>query len=354
MSTVVLEEFLSTVNQSARYVCPMCSKDRKKKSERTLSVTIDHDGTKYFCHHCGVSGVKQEKPFYQKYQEPDVSSTVRAISVPKTSDEGEVEKYLSTRNIPTRNLLERFHIVTANRYFRSKGDIDAGEVPAIGFVYGNNEAVKWRSIGDKRFTQDGAARTLWGIENARKLEDIKRIVITEGEIDALSVAACLDDSIPVLSVPNGAPQRVSNREIEPQDDSKFSYVWDAKDVLHRCNEIILATDNDQAGEALREELARRIGRARCYSVTFPEDCKDCNEVLEKYGEHAVKALIESAEAMPLEGVYSVEDYRVDVKHLYTNGMIGGLSTGIASVDELFTIKQGQLSIVTGVPGSGKS
>lgn len=354
MSTAVLDEFLSTVNQSARYVCPMCSKDRKKKSERTLSVTIDHDGTKYFCHHCGISGVKQEKPFYQKYQEPDTSFTVRAISVPKTSDEGEVEKYLSSRNIPTRNLLERFHIVTANRYFRSKGDIDAGEVPAIGFVYGNNEAVKWRAINDKRFTQDGAARTLWGIENARKLEDIKRIVITEGEIDALSVAACLDDSIPVLSVPNGAPQRVSNREIEPQDDSKFSYVWDAKDVLHRCNEIILATDNDQAGEALREELARRIGRARCYSVTFPEDCKDCNEVLEKYGEHAVKALIESAEAMPLEGVYSVEDYRVDVKHLYTNGMIGGLSTGIPCVDELFTIKQGQLSIVTGVPGSGKS
>jgi transposase-like protein len=40
MSTV-LDEFLSTVNQSARYVCPMCSKDRKKKTDRTLSVTVD-------------------------------------------------------------------------------------------------------------------------------------------------------------------------------------------------------------------------------------------------------------------------------------------------------------------------
>jgi transposase-like protein len=41
MSTV-LDEFLSTVNQSARYVCPMCSKDRKKKTDRTLSVTVDY------------------------------------------------------------------------------------------------------------------------------------------------------------------------------------------------------------------------------------------------------------------------------------------------------------------------
>jgi twinkle protein len=64
--------------------------------------------------------------------------------------------------------------------------------------------------------------------------------------------------------------------------------------------------------------------------------------------------VQGAEPMPLEGVYTVDDYKVDVKHLYSNGMMGGLSTGMPSVDELFTIKQGQLSIVTGVPGSGKS
>jgi twinkle protein len=202
------------------------------------------------------------------------------------------------------------------------------------------------------FTQDGAARTLWGIDAVRKQGGAELLVITEGEYDALSIASSMD--VAVVSVPNGAPQKISNREIDPNEDTKFAYVWDAKDVINDCRKVILVTDSDEAGEALREELARRIGRAKCYSVTYPDDCKDANDVLKNYGEDAVKALVQGAEPMPLEGVYTVDDYKVDVKHLYSNGMMGGLSTGMPSVDELFTIKQGQLSIVTGVPGSGKS
>jgi len=352
MSTV-LDEFLSTVNQSARYVCPMCSKDRKKKTDRTLSVTVDTDGTKYFCHHCGISGVKAEKPYYEKYlDQQDTVSTVRAISVPKVSDDGQIEESLSARGIDYSKVKDKFKIVTGNKYFRQSGNLEAGEVSAIGFVYGNNEAVKWRSCADKRFTQDGAARTLWGIDAVRKQGGAELLVITEGEYDALCVASVMDEA--VVSVPNGAPQKISNREIDPNEDTKFAYIWDAKDVINECKKIILVTDNDEAGEALREELARRIGRAKCYSVTYPEDCKDANDVLKKYGEYAVTALVQGAEPMPLEGVYTVDDYKVDVKHLYANGMIGGLSTGLPSVDELFTIKQGQLSVVTGIPGSGKS
>jgi twinkle protein len=333
----------------------MCAKDRKKKSERTLSVTVDHDGTKYFCHHCGISGVKVEEPFYEKYIEEkpkQVESVVRAISVPKNTDDSLIESALHARGIDYSKVKDKFNIVSGNKYFRQSGDLPAGEVPAIGFVYGANEAVKWRSVECKRFTQDGAARSLWGIEAARELEEIDSLVITEGELDALAVACSMDTL--VTSVPNGAPQRISNREIDPEEDTKFSYIWNAKDVIKQCKKIILVTDNDEAGKALQEELARRIGRAKCYSVTYPEDCKDANDVLRTYGEDAVKALIQSAEPMPLEGVYTVDDYKVDVKHLYNNGMMGGLSTGIPSVDELFTIKQGQVSIVTGVPGSGKS
>jgi hypothetical protein len=143
MSTV-LDEFLSTVNQSARYVCPMCSKDRKKKTDRTLSVTVDFDGTKYFCHHCGISGVKAEKPYYEKYlDQQDISSTVRAISVPKTSDDAQIETSLSERGIDYSRVKDKFHVVTGTKHFRNGGSfIDA---TGIGFVYGNSEAVKWRS-----------------------------------------------------------------------------------------------------------------------------------------------------------------------------------------------------------------
>tara|TARA_R110002012_G_scaffold33459_8_gene97980 strand:- start:216 stop:1997 length:1782 start_codon:yes stop_codon:yes gene_type:complete len=350
MTQEIMDSFLSTIDTTGRYICPICSETRKKKSERTLSVTVESDSTVYMCHHCEISGSQKQKETFRP--------TVTAISVPKTAD-GEglhlLSNFLGERGINYENIKDRFQIVTAKRFFKSKGDIPGGEVDAIGFVYGNKEAIKWRPLGDKRFTQDGAARIFWGVDQARAAPDANTIVITEGEIDALSVGtSIIDEQIVVVSVPNGAPQRVSNRRVDPSEDNKFNYVWEAKDLIEDCEKIILAVDLDEAGEALREELARRIGRGKCYQVNYPAECKDMNDVLVRYGEGAVRKLVEEAEPMPLEGVYMVDDYRAEVNHLYHNGVIGGLSTGMAPVDDLFTIVQGQLSVVTGVPGSGKS
>ncbi len=353
MSTVDLESLLENVTTSSRYVCPECAPKRKKKNEKTLSVTFEGDDLIYYCHHCNVSGRKNNQPHYEKYIEKP-ETKVRAISVPKQVDETDISAFLNRRGIEYSAVKDKYRVVIGNRYFRGHGDLMAGEVQAIGFVYGNDEAVKWRSLEDKRFTQDGAARTLWGIDNARRASEIDAIIITEGEIDCLTVAPALPENCYAMSVPNGAPQRVSNRVVDATEDTKFSYIWDAKDVLSECDKIILVTDNDEAGEALREELARRIGRAKCYSVIYPDDCKDANDVLKAYGMDAVRGLIDSAEALPLEGVYQVDDYRQEVQQLYQNGMVGGLSTGMHSIDKLFTVVQGQLSIVTGIPGSGKS
>jgi len=353
MAQDILETFLSTVDQTGRYICPVCTPERKKKTDRTLAVTVETDGLLYKCHHCEISGLHRDRDA-NKYR-----PKVTAISMPKKSDDQDenarLALYLKSRGITYHKVRDRYDIVVGNKYFRAHGDLEAGEVPAIGFVYGNKEAVKWRPLGDKRFTQDGAARIFWGVDLARASHATKKIVITEGEIDCLSIAtSIIDDEIFILSVPNGAPQRVSNKRIDPREDNKFNYVWEAKDVLKDAEQIVIAVDHDEAGEALREELARRIGRAKCHEVVYPEGCKDPNDVLLKHGEGGVRQLIESAEPMPLEGVYTVADYRSEVNHLYDNGVVGGLSTGIKAVDDLFTIVQGQLSVVTGVPGSGKS
>lgn len=348
----VLDTFLNTITQEGRYICPVCTPERKKvnQRERTLSVSFKDDGVVFLCHHCEISGKRGDsKPAYI-----DRPKKVTAISVPKESDDGIIGDYLKGRGIDYAKVKDRYKIVTGKRYFNAKGELNAGEVPAIGFVYGDREAVKWRPLNDKRFTQDGAARTFWGIEHAKSVEP-KTLVVCEGEVDCLSVASSIiDDQIVILSVPNGAPQRVANRRIDPSEDNKFSYVWEAKSVMKSVERIILATDKDEAGEALREELARRIGRAKCYQVEYPEGTKDMNDVLQKHGSEKIVQIVLDAEPMPLEGVYTVDDYKSEVNHLYTNGVIGGLSTGMPVVDELFTVVQGQLSVVTGVPGSGKS
>ena len=48
-----------------RTTCPQCSHKRKpgNRKIRCLSVTVEHDGAVYHCHHCGWSGcVREAKP----------------------------------------------------------------------------------------------------------------------------------------------------------------------------------------------------------------------------------------------------------------------------------------------------
>ena len=354
MSTV-MKDFLSTVHDSARYICPLCADSRKKKNERTLSVTVEGDGVKYTCWHCTEAGGYTHKQLRNEPPRPRISPAPRAISVPKDSDADNVESYLASRGINYSLVKDKFKVVGAKKYFSPKGDIPAGEVDAIGFVYGHDEAVKWRPIGDKRFIQDGAARTLWGIEQIKAGEMPDILVICEGEIDALSIATVMND-VAVTSVPNGAPSKISDKKVSPSEDKKFSYLWDAKDILKGkgVKKIILMTDKDEAGEALKEELARRVGRAKCYEVTFSDNENDANDVLMRSGPERLREIIENAQPLPLDGVYQAIDYADQVRHLYNNGMMKGESTGIDSVDKLFTIAPGQLSVVTGLPGSGKS
>lgn len=64
----------------------------------------------------------------------------------------------------------------------------------------------------------------------------------------------------VVSVPDGAPRQVKEGDVPHQDaDTKFSYLWNCRGVWDQAVRIVLATDNDGPGQALAEELARRLG-----------------------------------------------------------------------------------------------
>ena len=330
--------------EDCRINCFDCADQRKKKNQKTLSITMENGDCLYYCHHCYISG-RWVRPSLQPKPLTSVPTPkVRAISVPTISSQKIIDDYLTARSIPPETISEH-NIVSGKKYFNGGGELDA-----IGFVYGDKEAVKWRSVEGKYFTQDGAARTLWCVE---KLDSkIKTIVITEGEADT---CACASVGIAnVVSVPNGAPSKVSGKKVSPQEDNKFAYVWEAREELECADKIILACDDDEAGFALTEELARRIGRAKCWTLEYPEGSKDCNDVLQNHGSEALVALIDNAIPVPLDGVYGADDYTQDLEHLYVDGIVGGASTGLASVDSLFTVVTGQLTIVTGIPGSGKS
>ena len=239
----------------------------------------------------------------------------------------------------------QFPLVGAEKYFAG-----TGKQNAIGFVYGDPrqpEAIKWRSTGEKEFTQQGSARSFFGVNQLPK--DITELVICEGEMDVLALASA---GIHAVSVPSGAPIKVSDGKVDPKHDGKFSYVWEARELIDSVQRVVFFPDADEPGQALVEELARRIGRAKCWSVTLPE--KDANETLQKHGPEALREALSAAKPLPLEGVYLPEDFEAQILSLYESGVVKGASTGMDSLDFLYTILPGQLSVVTGLPGSGKS
>lgn len=177
------------------------------------------------------------------------------------------------------------------------------------------------------------------------------LVIVEGEIDCLSAITC---GFPLaVSVPDGAtlPPK-EKQEAKPgdaPDDSsgKYEFLWINRDRLKKIKKFIIAVDNDPAGKHLADELVRRLSASRCYFVTYPEGCKDLNDVLMRDGVEAAAAVLAGAQPYPIKGVYSLSDYP-DKPPIET------FDTGWSVVDELFRPFAPSLTVVIGTPGSGKS
>lgn len=180
--------------------------------------------------------------------------------------------------------------------------------PAIAFPYFRNGElvnIKYRSI-EKRFTQiKGAEKVLYGLDDVAGATDV---IFVEGEIDKLSLEEA--GFLNVVSVPDGAPRDVKEGALpDPEEDTKFSYLWASRGLLDLAARVIIATDNDGPGNALAEELARRLGRERCWRVKWPGDDapggkrKDANDVLVKDGPGALQQAIEKAEAYPIRGLF---------------------------------------------------
>lgn len=323
-----------------RMVCPWCNPHRKKKGELTLATYRDHESIKYKCHHCPSEGIIVLEKRGRVLNEP-VKQIVR-----KKRDEfdglGDNQlDWLSARGISAS---------TAFRY-ELIGEENFGE-PVVGFPYfddkGNVVAVKKRSTKDKRFTCWQSPESFFGLRHLKKGDDL---VIVEGEMDVLAMA---EAGISAISVPNGAPMKVNDGRIDPAEDNKFRFLWAAKEYIDAAKKIIIATDMDGPGEALAEEIARRVGKERCWKVKFPEGIKDSNDYLIKEGKEALKKAVKDAEAWPVRGLYDAEHFRAQVLELYEKGIGRGESTGYDCIDELYTIVPGQITIVTGIPSSGKS
>lgn len=314
-------------------VCPQCSRSRKKRSYPCLNVNLDKGV--YNCWHCGWSGGVGKDfiprvPMQKMYRKPEFK--------PQPLPSGALG-FLTKRGL-TPEVIGRNQISATTVYMPQV----EGEVEAIAFPFVKNGEVvnvKYRDNA-KNFRQEkDAEKTFFKYDDI----DPKCTIITEGEMDALSLEVVGFRN--AISVPDGAPTPDA-KSLE----NKFTFLDDP--YIDSIDKIILAVDNDSPGKRLEEELSRRLGRERCWRVIWPADCKDANDVLIKHGADVLRHCIDSATPFPVEGIFNLEDFTSEIDHIYEHGLPSGISTGWAGLDELYRPVEGQWTLVTGIPGMGKS
>src|SRR5690348_6953818 len=114
---------------------------------------------------------------------------------------------------------------------------------------------------DKTFSVKGDLKTA-GLYGQHLWSPGRRVVITEGEIDALSVSQVQENKWPVVSIPNGAQsaKKTIARELE----------W-----LEQFEEVVLMFDMDEPGQDAAKECALLFTPGKCKIAHLP--AKDPNE-----------------------------------------------------------------------------
>ncbi|KAL1205044.1 Twinkle-like protein, chloroplastic/mitochondrial [Cardamine amara subsp. amara] len=338
--------------QFSGLICPTC--EGGNSGEKSLSLFIDPDGSSAtwncFRGKCGVKGgVRVDGKFVSADPKEKVERqlTVQSLALEPLCEE--IQDYFAARAISAETLVR-------NRVMQKR----IGDEIVIAFTYwqrGELVSCKYRYLTKKFFQERDTRRIFYGIDDIEKASEV---IIVEGEIDKLAMEEAGFRNC--VSVPDGAPASVSSKETPPEDkDTKYKFLWNCNDYLKKASRIIIATDGDGPGQALGEEIARRLGKERCWRVRWPkksedEHFKDANEVLISEGPHALNEAVLNAEPYPIQGLFAFKDFfdEIDAYYHRTHGNEYGVSTGWKTLDNYYSVVPGELTVITGVPNSGKS
>jgi twinkle protein len=210
---------------------------------------------------------------------------------------------------------------------------------AVAFPYRRNGkayAAKFRTI-DKQFrSTEGVSRGLYNEDELRTRPSLP-IVICEGEIDALSIIQAGWERC--VSVPDGWTK----------DGNKTEALVAAEADLRTSPYVVVAADQDEAGESLPRAVANILAGHDVRYATWPDGCKDANDVLVKLGEGALASCLNAAKRIdPPGGVIS------GFSDLPPMSVQRVLRVGQDPFDKVIALELGEMSVWTGLPGHGKS
>lgn len=172
-------------------------------------------------------------------------------------------------------------------------------------------------------------------------ENAREIILTEGEIDALSWAAY---GYAAMSVPFGGGKGGKQKWIENEFER-----------MARFERIYISTDMDEPGHEAAAEIASRLGRHRCYRVTLPH--KDANECLMSgVSQDVMTAALASAQGLDPDGLKRAGAFVDDVTRLFypDHAIEEGYTTPYGTLAGKLVFRPGEITVWSGDSGHGKS
>jgi len=345
--------------------CPQCSDGRKNKTDKPLSVSISTG--EYKCHNCGWAG--NVRSFERKRDPSRVYEKPSPQMMQNIQLREQVVAWFSQRAI-SENTLNKFMIFCKEEWMPQTQKKEN----CICFPYfrdGDLVNVKYRD-GRKGFKLVSKAELIF--YNLPSLTGRNSAIICEGEIDCMAMYEAgfsheivVDEGSgemqpdelskwAILSVPNGASK----------GDQRIEYLDNCSEYFEGLEEIIIATDGDEAGNMLKDELLRRLGVERCRVVSYPHEevvplqngmkrrCKDMNEVLQYLGKETVQNCILSADSIPVDGVHYLEDIFPSMLENFQKGVQLAPSTHFGEMDDFFRWKKGDINLFVGYASHGKT
>lgn len=303
--------------------CPECRRNGRDHKGNNMAVYEDNST---YCFACGYSEQpnRKEKEYYKMEQKEKKEKKEKRPLL-----NGGVYKNLKARGISE---------TTCKLYDYAVGEYN-GEPCQIANLYNDKGQVVAQKVRlkDKKFLilGDNSKALMFG-QQLFKGQDGKQLVITEGEIDCLTISQLWENKYPVISIKNGANGA--------KNDILNNIEW-----LEGFEKVIFAFDMDEVGRQAAYECAALLSPHKAYIAHLP--AKDANEAYQQgLGQQVIKSLWEARQYSP--------DYiktGADLKDMCRSPRQKGLSIPFPDLDsKIDGIRSGELILFTAGSGVGKS
>lgn len=321
-------------------VCPYCH-GNSGKDKKTFSINLKTGQFQCMRASCGARGnmltlardfgFSLGRDVDEYYSRKDRYKNMRKY--PRPTTKAPAVAYMETRGI-SKETTEKYAItvqrdhdnVLVFPFFNERGEMELAKYRKTDFDPSKDRNKEW--------CEANCRPILFGMDKCDP-EKSDTLVMTEGQIDSLS---CVEAGIKnAVSVPYGK--------------NAFTWIPHCWDFLGKFKTLIVFGDHERDEITLLDEMKIRFpGTVKHVRPEDYKDCKDANELLQKYGPQAVRDAV--AHAVPVKNKRTKR--MADVKRINLADL-PRIRSGLPILDKkIGGIYFGQLVILTGERGKGKS